>query len=62
METKVGNYELIKNVVRQGCVLLQDMYFVFSEILMREIKDKLEIQVRGYNICNLCYAARGVDS
>ena len=46
----------IKRGVRQGCELLPDLYSLFSEILMRTIKNLPGIGVGGVNVNNLRYA------
>ena len=46
----------IKRGVRQGCVLSPDLFLLYSEINMREIKDIDGIKVNGENISNVRYA------
>lgn len=53
---KVGNYEPIKLGIRQECVLSLYFFSLFTKILMRDIKDRLGVQVWDYNINNLHYA------
>ena len=45
-----------KQDVRQGCVLSPDLFSLYSEIIMRNIKDLPGIKVGGYNFNNLRYA------
>ena len=52
----VSKYVEIKRGVRQGCVLSPDLFLLYSEIIMREIKDIDGIKVNGENINNVRYA------
>ena len=56
MGNKEGNYEHIKLGVRQGCALSPDLFSLYSEVIMREIKEKSGIILGGYNINNIRYA------
>ena len=53
---KEGSYEHIKLGVRQGCVLSPDLFSLYSEVIMREIKEKPGILIGGFNINNIRYA------
>ena len=56
MGNKEGSYEQIKLGVRQGCVLSPDLFSLYSEVIMREIKETPGILIGGYNINNIRYA------
>ena len=46
----------IKKGVRQGCVLSSDLFSLYSEKILREIKDLNGIKINGININNIRYA------
>jgi len=56
IDKDVSKYVEIKRGVRQGCVLSPDLFLLYSEIIMREIKDIDGIKVNGENINNVRYA------
>ena len=57
---KIGNdlssYIEIKRGVRQRCVLSPDLLLLYSEVAMREIRDKEGIEVNEETINNIRYA------
>ena len=57
---KVGNDEsetqYIKRGVRQGCVLSPDLFNLYSELIMRDLRDLEGIKVGGVNMNNIRYA------
>ena len=61
----LSSYVEIKRRVRQGWVLFPDLFWLYSEFAMRELRDKEGIEVNGENINNIRYAddtARITDS
>ena len=52
----ISAFQKIKRGVRQGYVLSPDLFSLYSEIIMRNIKGQSGIQVGGHNINNLRYA------
>ena len=56
IDKDVSKYVEIRRGVRQGCVLSPDLFLLYSEIIMREIKDIDGIKVNGKNINNVRYA------
>ena len=53
---EISNYVNIKKGVRQGCVLSPDLFALYSEKILREIKDLNGIKINGININNIRYA------
>ena len=53
---EMRNYINIKRGVRQGCVLSPDLLSLYSEKILREIKDLNGIKINGININNIRYA------
>ena len=57
---KIGNevskFQPIKRGVRQGCVLSPDLFSIYTEQIMRNIKDMPGILINGQNINNVRYA------
>ena len=51
-----SKYVEIKQGVRQGCVLSPDLFLLYSEIIMGEIKGMEGIKVNGENIHIVRYA------
>ena len=49
-------YAEIKGGVRKGCILSPDLFSLYNEMIMREVKDMDGIKVNGENISNLRYA------
>ena len=56
IEDKISTYTQIKRGVRQGCVLSPDLFNLYSEQILREIKDLKGLVIGGYNMNNLRYA------
>ena len=56
IEDKISTYKQIKRGVRQGCVLSPDLFNLYSEQILREIKDLKGLVIGGYNMNNLRYA------
>lgn len=54
--SQLGEYLEIKKGVRKGCVLLSDLFNIYSEIILRELEDMPGLVVAGNNINNLRYA------
>jgi len=52
----MSDYVEIMRGVRQGCVLSPDLFSLYTEMIMRHIKDLDGIRVGGVNINNLRYA------
>ena len=43
----LSSYIEIKRGVRQGCVLSPDLFLLYSEVALREVRDKVGIKVNG---------------
>ena len=56
VEGEISAFQKIKRGVGQGCVLSPDLFSLYSEIIMRNIKGQPGIRVGGHNRNNLRYA------
>ncbi|XP_063598959.1 uncharacterized protein LOC134775403 [Penaeus indicus] len=56
IEGETGKWSSIKRGVRQGCVLSPDLFNLYSEVILREIKNMPGEKIGGVNINNLRYA------
>ena len=56
INNKISGYQKIEKGLRQGCVLSRDLYSLYSEIILRNIKGRPGIGIGGVNINNLRYA------
>ena len=52
----LSNFTKITRGVRQGCTFSPNLFSLYSEAIMREIKDMQGLIVGGHDINNLCYA------
>ena len=52
----ISGYQKIEKGVRQGRVLSHELFSLYSEIILRAIKDRPGIRIWGANINNLRYA------
>ena len=52
----MSGYTNIKRGVCQGCVLSPDLFNLYSETILREIKDLNGFIISGHNVTNLRYA------
>ena len=53
---EVTEYQEIRRGVRQGCVLSPDLFSLYGEMIMRNIKDCEGIRIGGQNINNIRFA------
>ena len=56
IEGEMSTWTSIKRGVRQGCVLSPDLFNLYSEVILREVKDIPGVKIGGVNINNLRYA------
>ena len=56
IENRISAYKQIKRGVRQGCVFSPDLFKLYSEKILREIKDCKGLVIGGYSMNNLRYA------
>ncbi|GFO33982.1 retrovirus-related pol polyprotein line-1 [Plakobranchus ocellatus] len=56
IENETSTFQDIKRGVRQGCVLSPDLFFLYSEIIMRNLENHPGIKVGRQNTNNLRYA------
>ena len=56
IDRETGKWVKIRRGVQQGCVLSPDLFSIYSEMIMRAIKDVEGIAVGGHNINNIRYA------
>ena len=62
---RVSDFKQMKRGFRQGCVLLPDLSNLYSEQILREIKDLKGLLIGGYNMDNIsgmCRWGGGVKS
>ena len=53
---EVSELQHIKRGVRQGCVLSPDLFNIYSEAIMKSIRDLEGIKIGGQNITSIRYA------
>ena len=56
VDNEYSEYKPICRGVRQGCIFPPDVFNIYSEMILRNIKQREGITVSGYNIDNLRYA------
>ena len=56
VENQLSDWIEIKRGVRQGCVLLPDLFSLYSDIILREVEDLHELVINGRNVNNIRYA------
>lgn len=56
VDNELSEWMKIERGVRQGCVLSPDLFSLYGEIILREIKDIPGIAVNGHNVNNIRYA------
>ena len=53
---KLSNWAQINRGVRQGCVLLPDLFSIYAEKIMRKIVSTENIKINGSSVNNIRYA------
>ena len=53
---EISKYVSVKRGVRQGCIMSPDLFSLYTELIMRNIKEMEEFSDVGVNINNLRYA------
>ena len=56
IKNEISEFIQIKRGVRQGCVLSPDLFSLYSENIMRHVKEMPGISIGGHNVNNLRYA------
>ena len=56
VEDQLSDWIEIKRGVQQGCVLLPDLFSLYSEIILREVEDLHGVVINGRNVNNIRYA------
>ena len=56
VDNDTSSFQKMKRSVRQGCVLLTDLFNLYSEVIMKNLQDHPGIKVGGKNVNNLRYA------
>ena len=56
IEDRISIFEQIKRGVRQGCVLSPDLFNLYKEQILREIKDLKGLVIGGHSMINLRHA------
>ena len=56
IENRISAYKQIKRGVRQGCVFSPDLFNLYSEQIVREIKECKGLVIGGYSMNNVRYA------
>ena len=56
IDGELSKWTSIKRDVRQGCVLSPDLFNLYSEVILRKLKNMPGVKIGGSNINNLRYA------
>ena len=56
IENQLSDWIEIERGVRQGCVLLPDLFSLYSEIILREVEELHGVVINGRNVNNIRYA------
>ena len=57
VDGELSEYTNIKRGVRQGCVMLPDLFNLYSEVILRNLDESEGLKANGENLNNLRYAA-----
>ena len=53
---EISKYVSVRRGVRQGCIMSPDLFSLYTELIMRNIKEIERFSIGGVNINNLRYA------